>query len=356
MNKEDRNDMSLPEGFAPDANGNFMGIPPWAMRQANMLMGSCTGNRNWDVAQIGRALADVFDQRMNEILENVKQTVEQSLTKLQSERQVTREQLDMPLDAAIRKPTADTTQGPNAEESISVTDSMKKTLARTLGGTFDVAKQEFHILDLEGGVDYDAVVQGFIQKAKEIDVRYGTSHAPAKALVYDETMWRLVPKMHNGKAGLTHEMSHAFYAAVQKSSHRGDFERLNAGYNAMLRAAPKTPGWEFKRYSQKTLDLARRVLEQRDNDMRTDEQKIADGVAFICDTRLDQPVKQVTDPIATAVHKMNGAALHRATLALLDGTDYHSSDVDWWAERRFRFSDWKLRVKAAIDAYIGDDS
>jgi hypothetical protein len=46
-------------------------------------------------------------------------------------------------------------------------------------------------------------------------------------------------------------------------------------------------------YSPKTLELARRVLEARDNDTRTEEQKIADASAFICDTRLDRRPTQV---------------------------------------------------------------
>lgn len=48
-----------------------------------------------------------------------------------------------------------------------------------------------------------------------------------------------------------------------------------------------------REYSPKTLELARRALEGRDNDTRTEEQKIADGAAFICDTRCDRPTTQV---------------------------------------------------------------
>lgn len=46
-------------------------------------------------------------------------------------------------------------------------------------------------------------------------------------------------------------------------------------------------------YSTKTLELARRTLEARDNDTRTEEQKVSDAAAFICDTRLDQRPTQV---------------------------------------------------------------
>jgi len=53
--------------------------------------------------------------------------------------------------------------------------------------------------------------------------------------------WRLVPTKHKGHAGLTHAMMRAFYAAFEANDQRGDFERLNAGYNAMLAAAPVAP-------------------------------------------------------------------------------------------------------------------
>lgn len=61
----------------------------------------------------------------------------------------------------------------------------------------------------------------------------------AEVLVSDE--WQLVPKMHNGRAGLTDAMLREFYQAYDSlgNNNRGSFERLNAAYNALLRAAPK---------------------------------------------------------------------------------------------------------------------
>jgi hypothetical protein len=54
--------------------------------------------------------------------------------------------------------------------------------------------------------------------------------------------WKLVPMKHDGKAGLTPEMFDAFWVAFTKASeHRGHFESVNAGYNAMLAAAPLPP-------------------------------------------------------------------------------------------------------------------
>lgn len=53
--------------------------------------------------------------------------------------------------------------------------------------------------------------------------------------------WKLVPTKHEGRAGLTDAMMRAFYEAFEANSQRGDFERLNAGYNAMLAAAPAAP-------------------------------------------------------------------------------------------------------------------
>ncbi|MFM0243845.1 hypothetical protein [Paraburkholderia sediminicola] len=47
--------------------------------------------------------------------------------------------------------------------------------------------------------------------------------------------------------------------------------------------------------SERTRELARQVLEQRDNDTRTDEEKIQSAVNFICDTRLDLPTVVLDD-------------------------------------------------------------
>lgn len=44
--------------------------------------------------------------------------------------------------------------------------------------------------------------------------------------------------------------------------------------------------------TEETRELARQVLLQRDNDTRTEQQKLADGAAFICDTRLDFPTSK----------------------------------------------------------------
>jgi hypothetical protein len=49
--------MSLPEGFEADENGNYKGIPAWAMRQANGICASCIGKREWDVPMVAEALA-----------------------------------------------------------------------------------------------------------------------------------------------------------------------------------------------------------------------------------------------------------------------------------------------------------
>jgi hypothetical protein len=46
--------------------------------------------------------------------------------------------------------------------------------------------------------------------------------------------YALMPILHDGKAGLTDVMMRAFYEAFEANSQRGSFERLNAGYNAMV--------------------------------------------------------------------------------------------------------------------------
>jgi hypothetical protein len=52
--------------------------------------------------------------------------------------------------------------------------------------------------------------------------------------------WQLVPTKHEGKAGLTHEMCDAFWKRHSEASQKhGHYESTNAGYNALLAAAPK---------------------------------------------------------------------------------------------------------------------
>lgn len=51
--------------------------------------------------------------------------------------------------------------------------------------------------------------------------------------------YKAVPMLTEGRAGLTHHMADRFYEAFDRNEHRGDYERLNAAYNAMLRAAPE---------------------------------------------------------------------------------------------------------------------
>jgi hypothetical protein len=54
--------------------------------------------------------------------------------------------------------------------------------------------------------------------------------------------YALVPTKHEGRAGLTDAMMRAFYEAYNANEQRGDFERLNAGYNALVEAArPNNP-------------------------------------------------------------------------------------------------------------------
>lgn len=60
-------DLTLPEGFDPDADGNYKGIPPWAMRMANQLMASTTQSRNWDVPMVAQTLLHVYNGRANSV-------------------------------------------------------------------------------------------------------------------------------------------------------------------------------------------------------------------------------------------------------------------------------------------------
>jgi hypothetical protein len=61
--------------------------------------------------------------------------------------------------------------------------------------------------------------------------------------------------------------------------------------------------------SEHVLELARQALAARDSDTRTDDEKIAAAVDFICDTRLDQPVKcgdaeQADEAVTDATERM----------------------------------------------------
>jgi hypothetical protein len=49
----------------------------------------------------------------------------------------------------------------------------------------------------------------------------------------------VVPCKHDGRAGLTHEMCHAFWQAHDAAWNRGrgHYESTNAGYNALIDAA-----------------------------------------------------------------------------------------------------------------------
>ena len=56
-------------------------------------------------------------------------------------------------------------------------------------------------------------------------------------------------------------------------------------------------------YSARILELVRQAIQARDNDARTDEEKIADAVDFICDTRLDLPTSAVQPDERAAVSR-----------------------------------------------------
>lgn len=57
--------------------------------------------------------------------------------------------------------------------------------------------------------------------------------------------WVLVPTKHEGRAGLTHEMWAAFWAAYGRAEQKhGNYEATNAGYNALLAASPAPPSLE----------------------------------------------------------------------------------------------------------------
>ena len=81
-----------------------------------------------------------------------------------------------------------------------------------------------------GEIDFNALIEvtWCQDKIGEFDVEY--ARIPPG--------YKHVPVMHEGRAGLTDAMMRAFYAAYEANSQRGDFERLNAGYNAMIAAAP----------------------------------------------------------------------------------------------------------------------
>ncbi|CAG4900477.1 hypothetical protein [Paraburkholderia saeva] len=100
---------------------------------------------------------------------------------------------------------------------------------------------------------YDAMKYGWdeaIEHVGQILERDGPLYAApqpaqtepaADAQADTATGWKLMPTPHGGRAGLTDAMMRAFYTEFDRNSKRGDFERLNAGYNALLKAAPDAP-------------------------------------------------------------------------------------------------------------------
>lgn len=54
----------------------------------------------------------------------------------------------------------------------------------------------------------------------------------------DQRGWQLVPKLHEGKAAMTHEMADAFHRAMILAGNKhGFYESMNAGWNAAIAAA-----------------------------------------------------------------------------------------------------------------------
>ena len=59
-------DTSLPEGFHPDADGSFRGIPAWAMQRGNAVAASLIQKRQWDVPCIADEIFEAYKRGLEE--------------------------------------------------------------------------------------------------------------------------------------------------------------------------------------------------------------------------------------------------------------------------------------------------
>jgi hypothetical protein len=85
----------------------------------------------------------------------------------------------------------------------------------------------------------DVLVKAYIE-SRQSHFPVGKNIQPVSNVQIPEG-YALVPKLHEGRAGLTDTMMRAFYKAFEENSQRGDFERLNAAYNTMVAVAPDAP-------------------------------------------------------------------------------------------------------------------
>lgn len=72
----------------------------------------------------------------------------------------------------------------------------------------------------------------------ELDELRRREAVDAALSAFEEAGFVLVPCLHDGKAGLTHEMCDAFWRRHAEAAEKhGHYESTNAAYNAMIAAA-----------------------------------------------------------------------------------------------------------------------
>lgn len=383
-------DMSLPEGFVADANGNFMGIPPWAMREANALMAAVTNNRSWDVPMVAKALSTIFDHRMNEILANVKQAVEQSVAALNSERHVSVEALTMPLDAPLRLsanpesaknlpcPICQGVEGcdhtVSERERVANANRAKQRLAQSIGGQFDVVTQKFSILDMEGGVDYDKVVANFAAYARNIDNQYGIDTIEREPLHNKPIDFGDLPHLKNRLPleevegfwmpadMIGHIVKLNLYDLIERAKHAHycDVVMRTGGRDIRIQA-----DWIKYMVPMRKAPNDDRILQRRTRAVLVDAADVCQALAngYVSDVNPERSSERSDGASACAKYLMDMAvklprdtedSLDKATLAFLGKkADEPYVSIDWWAERRFRFSEWKAHLRHAIKVYTG---
>jgi hypothetical protein len=338
MNNEDQ---SLPEGFAPDANGNFMGIPPWAMREANALMSSVTGNRVWDVPLVAKTLSTIFDQRMNEILLNVKQAVEQSVAALNSERTVTHEQLNTPLDAPLR---------------LSANPESAKNLPCPI--CHGVEGCDHTVTERERAAQTEPL------KDKPIDFGDLPHLADRLPLEQVEGFWLESDVVSDivklNLYDLIERAKHANYCDVVMRSGGRDI-RIQADWIKYMKPARRIPPdvAPLKAPTFTNSTLVKSTL----MDAASACQAIANG--YVSDVNPERSSTRSQGAQTCARHLMEmankietyedpEARLTAATLAFLGTAKAHEPlNIDWWAERRFRFSEWKAHMREAVKVFLG---
>jgi hypothetical protein len=302
-----RDDLTMPEGFLPNEDGTFRGVPPWAMREANMLCASLTGNRSYDVPLVGETLADVFDARMNEILNSVRESLTGVFVEQRKERMVTHEQLNTPLDAAARLQSGEF----NTKKFV---DEFKAAARPTKGLNFPCP-----ICNGVEGCDHSVPER-------------------LRAVVQLEVSAEVADKIKDGRLP---EVSIGAVVSNEADPHKQDAKRLSSDDKDLL-------GFflSVKDVNMLQVGTVLKTIDQAKTAHHTDIKLRIDGADYFQEGDWVKHLKPV---------RTDRAMADEATLAFLKRSSKLPDDleVDWTATRSYRFSEWRTHVVNAISVFLG---